>query len=417
MGTGGSFTYVVNKEVIDLEQAKLWTREFIINALINFFVAVNFYLLMVIISDYAMKKFGSVPSEAGFAASIFIIGALAMRLFAGKLLVLMGYKETLVLGVIIGLAMTLLYFGVNDVLLLLIVRFLHGASFGITTTASLTIVADIVPRNRSGEGIAYYSLSQILATAIGPFLGMFISQHGSYSMMFTVCAVALAISLLMTPFLSLRKKELTAGQKREMRGIRLSNIFELPVIPIAIISLIAFMSYSSIVSFLAVYAQEINLVDAASFFFIIYALVVMISRPIIGRLFDARGENKIMYPAIIIFAAGMFLFSHSHVGYELLIAAVLIGIGFGAIQSSTMAIAVKITPSHRLGFANSTYFTFSDIGMGTGPLLVGFIIPFIGYQSMYTVVAVIILACLFFYYFLHGRRAKQPVSDTNLSTY
>jgi|GEM_PF-5345137 len=200
-------------------------------------------------------------------------------------------------------------------------------------------------------------------------------------------------------------------------GIRLSNIFELPVIPIAIISLIAFMSYSSIVSFLAVYAQEINLVDAASFFFIIYALVVMISRPIIGRLFDARGENKIMYPAIIIFAAGMFLFSHSHVGYELLIAAVLIGIGFGAIQSSTMAIAVKITPSHRLGFANSTYFTFSDIGMGTGPLLVGFIIPFIGYQSMYTVVAVIILACLFFYYFLHGRRAKQPVSDTNLSTY
>jgi MFS family permease len=390
-----------------LEQSKLWTKEFVINAFINFFVAVNFYLLMVIISDYAMKNFGSAPSEAGFAASIFIIGALAMRLFAGKLLVRMGYKETLALGVISGLVMTLLYFEANNIYLLLIVRFWHGASFGITTTATATIVAEIIPRKRSGEGIAYFSLSQILATAIGPFLGMFISQHGSYSMMFTVCATALVISLLLVPFLTLRKKELTAGQKKEMHGLKLSNLVEAPVIPISVICLTIFMCYSSIVSFLAVYAQEINLVDAASFFFMVYALVVLISRPIIGRLFDARGENIIMYPAIFIFAAGMFLFSHSHTSYELLLAAILFGIGFGAIQSSTLAIAVKITPSHRMGLANSTYFLFSDIGMGTGPLLVGLIIPFVGYRGMYTVVAVILLACLCLYYLLHGRKAKS----------
>ncbi len=389
-----------------MEQAKLWTKEFIINALINFFIAVNFYLLMVIISDYVIKNFGAAPSEAGFAASIFIIGALTMRLFAGKLLVRLGYKETLAIGVITGLVMTLLYFVVNNIFLLLIVRFLHGASFGITTTATATIVADIVPRIRSGEGIAYYSLSQILATAIGPFLGMFISQHGSYSMMFTVCAITAAISLLLVPFLSLRKKALTPRQMKEISGLKLSNLVELPVIPISTICLIVFMCYSSIVTFLAVYAQEINLVEAAGFFFIIYALVVFITRPMIGRLFDSRGENRIMYPAIFTFAAGMFLFSHSHTGYELLLAAVLVGIGFGAIQSSTMAIAVKITPSHRLGLANSTYFMFSDIGMGTGPLLVGFMIPFIGYRGMYTVVGVILLACLFLYYFFHGRTAN-----------
>ena len=217
-----------------MEQSRLWTKEFVINALINFFVAVNFYLLMVIVSDYAIKEFGSAPSEAGFAASIFIIGALVVRLFAGKLLVHIGYKETLALGVITGLVMTLFYYGVDNVFLLYVVRFWHGASFGITTTASATIVADIVPRNRSGEGIAYYSLSQILATAIGPFLGMFISQHGSYNMMFTVCAIASAISIFMLPFLSLRKKELTAGQVKEMRGLKLSNLIELPVIPIAV---------------------------------------------------------------------------------------------------------------------------------------------------------------------------------------
>lgn len=397
-----------------MEKSRLWTKEFVINALINFFVAVNFYLLMVIVSDYAIKEFGSAPSEAGFAASIFIIGALVVRLFAGKLLVHIGYKETLALGVITGLVMTLFYYGVDNVFLLYVVRFWHGASFGITTTASATIVADIVPRNRSGEGIAYYSLSQILATAIGPFLGMFISQHGSYNMMFTVCAIASAISIFMLPFLSLRKKELTAGQVKEMRGLKLSNLIELPVIPIAVICLIVFMCYSSIISFLAVYAQEINLVEAASFFFMVYALVVLISRPIIGRVFDARGENTIMYPAILIFATGMLLFSQSNIGYQLLFAAVFVGIGFGAIQSSALAIAVKITPSHRLGLANSTYFTFSDLGMGTGPLLVGILIPYLSYRGMYAVVAVILLACLFLYHFLHGRTLNSKIREASL---
>jgi MFS family permease len=139
----------------------------------------------------------------------------------------------------------------------------------------------------------------------------------------------------------------------------------------------------------------------------VFAVVVLISGPTVGRVFDLKGENSIMYPAIMIFAIGMFLFSHSYHGYVLLLAAALVGLGFGAIQSSTQAIAVKITPPHRLGLANSTYFMFSDIGMGIGPLMIGFIIPFIGYSGMYTVVAIIALACLLFYYLLHGKTAKS----------
>jgi MFS family permease len=361
---------------------------------------------MIIISEYAMNKFDSSPGEAGLAVSIFIIGALIARLFAGKRIAQIGYKKMLCVGVMACLVMTLLYFEVNSVILLLVVRFFHGAAFGITSSAAATIVADIVPKERSGEGIGYYSLSQTLATAIGPFLGMFLSQHGSYNMIFLACAIASAISLVMAPLLSLRKMEFTEEQMKEMQEFKLSNFVESRVIPISIICLLIYLCYSSIVSFLSVYAKEIHLVDAASFFFIVYAVVVLISRPAVGRLFDLKGENSIMYPAILIFAIGMFLFSHSYHGYALLLAAVLIGLGLGAIQSSTQAIAVKITPQHRLGLANSTYFMFSDIGMGIGPLLVGFIIPFIGYRGMYTFVAIIAIACLVLYYLVHGRTAR-----------
>lgn len=390
-----------------MEKSKLWTKEYLIIAFVNFLAAMNFYLLMIIISEYAMNKFDSSPSEAGFTASIFIIGALIARLFAGKWIARIGYKKMLCTGVIASLVMTLFYFGANSVPLLLVVRFLHGAAFGITSTSTATIVADIIPKDRSGEGIGYYSLSQTLATAIGPFVGMFLSQHGSYSMIFAACAAVSAISLVMAPFLSLRKMKFTEEQKKDMQGFRLSNFVEPNVIPIAIVSLLIYLCYSSVMSFLTVYAKEIHLVDAANFFFIVFAVVVLASRPAVGRLFDLKGENSILYPAILIFAVGMFLFSRSYYGSVLLLAAALIGLGFGAIQSGTQSVAVKITPPHRMGLANSTYFMFSDIGMGIGPLIVGFIIPFLGYRNMYMVVAFFALACLLFYYLLHGRNTKH----------
>ncbi|HPS88630.1 MAG TPA: MFS transporter [Methanosarcina vacuolata] len=390
------------------KKSRLWTNDFVVIFVENFIAALSFYLLMIVISGYAMGKFNSSPGEAGFSASIFIIGGLIARLFVGKWIGQIGHKKTLYAGVILSLIMTLLYFRINNIFLLFTVRFLHGMGFGITTTATATIVANIIPMERKGEGIAYFGLSQILATAIGPFLGMFISQHGSFVMIFATCAVASAISLVILPFLSsLHKMELTKEQLEKMKGFKFNNFFEPRVIPISVVCMFIFSCYSSVVSFLEVYSKEIHLVDAASFFFIVYAAVILVSRPIIGRLFDSKGENAIMYPAILIFTAGMILFSQTHHSYTILLAAALIGLGFGAIQSSTQAISVKITPQHRMGLANSTYFAFSDIGMGIGPLMVGFIIPFTGYRGIYMLMAVFAVVCLLLYYLLHGKKAMR----------
>lgn len=391
-----------------MTKSKLWTKDFVVIFIENFLAALSFYLLMIVMSGYAMSKFDSSPGEAGFSASIFIIGGLIARLFVGRWIGQIGHKKTLYTGVILSLIMTVLYFGVNNILLLLAVRFFHGMGFGITTTATATIVANIIPAGMKGEGIGYFGLSQILATGIGPFLGMFISQHGSFSTIFATCVIASAISLVILPFLSsLHTMELTKEQLENMRGFKFSNFFESRVIPISIIAMSFFICYSSVVSFLAVYSQEINLVNAASFFFIVYAAVILISRPVIGRLFDLKGENSIMYPAILIFTTGMILFSQTHHDYTLLLSAALIGLGLGAIQSSTQAISVKMTPQHRMGLANSTYFALSDIGMGVGPVLVGFMIPFIGYRGIYTVIAIFAAIYLLLYYLLHGKKAVK----------
>ncbi len=390
-----------------MNKPKLWTKDFIIATWVNFCTAIAFYLLMVVISGYAMSEYDSSPSEAGFAASIFLIGGLIARLSLGKWITQIGYKRALVLGIALSLLMTLLYFGASSLFLLLIFRFLHGVGFGITTTATATIVSIIIPKKRGGEGIGYFGLSQILATAVGPFIGLLLSRHGSFGLIFAVSAIAPAISLAVSPFLSLPEMELTEEQSNEMKGLRFSNFFEPKVIPISIISLLTYICFSSVLSFLAVYSQKIHLVNAAGFFFIVFAIAMVISRPVIGRLFDMKGENSVMYPSIIVFTLGMALFSQAYYGAILLSAGVLIGIGVGAIQSSTQAISVKITPRHRLGLASSTYYASLDIGMGLGPLMAGFMIPLIGYHEMYMVVAILGALCLLLYYLLHGRQVIE----------
>ncbi|MDR0871527.1 MAG: MFS transporter [Planctomycetaceae bacterium] len=389
------------------DKVKLFTKEYIITTCINFCTAINFYLLMIIISDYAMKQFAAPSSQAGLAASVFVIGALIARLFVGKWMARVGYKQMLLIGVAAGFVMTIPYFFVNNILQLIVVRFLHGATFGIVSTAAATIIADIVPKGKRGKGIGYYSLSQTLATAIGPFLGLFLVQRGGYTGIFVVCTAASVISLVLVPFLSLPKIELTDKQMKSLQGFRLSNFIEYKVVAISFIALLLYVCYSSIVSFLAVYAKEIKLEEAAGFFFVVYAVVVLFSRPAVGKLFDKRGEHPIMYVSIIMFSAGIYLFSTSYSNVMLLLAAALIGLGMGAIQLSTQTIAVQLAPQHRMGLANSTYFMLSDIGMGIGPLLVGFLIPYSGYRGMYTIVSLVALACVLFYFMLHHKRTKK----------
>lgn len=214
---------------------RLWTKDFLIVSTVNFFVAINFYLLMVIISVFAMENFHSTPSEAGLASSIFVIGALIARLFSGRWIERIGRKKTLYVGLTSSLVMTLLYFGVNSVMLLFVIRFLHGAAFGISSTATGTVVANIIPKERRGEGIGYYMLSVSIAAAIGPFLAMFLSRHGDFTVIFITSAISGALSLVATFYLLVPEIQLTEEQLHEVKRLKLTGFLETKAIPISLV--------------------------------------------------------------------------------------------------------------------------------------------------------------------------------------
>ena len=387
------------------QKPRLWTKDFIMVSISNFLLFISFYILMVTLAVYSIDKFHASQSEAGLASSIFVLGAVIVRPIAGKMIDKVGKKKLLMMGLILFLIMMLLYFPVNSLPLLLLIRFLHGFAFGIGSTATGTIAADIIPASRRGEGLGYFATSVNLAMAVGPFLGLLISQNFDQVMTFVVTTVFSVAAIVATIFLRTPNVQVVTKNIQTNSRVHIRDFFEKSTIPIGILVAIFGFVYSSILTFISTYAAEIDLVDAASFFFVMYAVFLLLSRPFTGKLFDLKGENSIIYPSIFLFGVGVIILSQAQHGISLLIAGAIIGIGFGTFQSSAQTVAVNLAPSNRIGLATSTYYVFYDFGIGIGPFILGFILPFTGFRGLYVGMAAIVFLGILIYYFVNGRKA------------
>ena len=305
--------------------------------------------------------------------------------------------------------------------MLFVLRFLHGFAFGACSTSIGTIVTALVPDDRKGEGVGYYMLSVTLGAAVGPFLGMYLTQTAGAETLFVVAAIAAALGLLAAtqlkvPELRDERMEAAAGSMHESveqkaREIaeeerderaggfrvpqpRLSNYLERSIIPISAVCALLFFCYSSLLAFLTPFAAERGLETPASFFFVVYAIATFVTRPFTGKLFDRKGDRVVMVPAFIAFICGMALLATVYRPAAMLIAAALLGFGVGTVQASGLALAVRIAPDDRLSLANSTFYALLDIGVGAGPFLLGIIQPLWGYDGLFTAMAGVAIIAL-----------------------
>lgn len=390
-----------------MDKTTLWTKNFLITTTINFFIYLVFYSLVVVIAVYAMDNLHASPSEAGLASGIFIVGALLARIYSGKSIEQVGRKKMLYIGLIFFFLTTFAYFYVTSVESLYIIRFFHGIGMGISSTAAATIITNFIPAERRGEGIGYFALSVTLAAAIGPAAGLYLIQNGDFGIIVCLCAVVLLVACIVTYFLTVTELKLTQEQSVENKQFSLNNFFEFNALPISIVGIFVILGYASIACFLGAYTKEINLIEAGSLFFIVYAIAILVSRPVVGRLFDKKGQNFVMYPAFVLFAIGLVIISQAHELLTLLLSAVFVGFGFGTFMSSAQAIAVRVSPHHRVGIAMSTLLGFLDASLGFGPFLLGFLIPVMGYRELYIGMAILMIASMFLYYLLCGRTANH----------
>ncbi|MBO0432910.1 MFS transporter [Enterococcus sp. DIV0660C] len=390
---------------------KLFNKHFIGITLINFIVYLVYYLLMVIIAVIAQDSLHASLSQAGFASGIYIIGTLLARLLMGKQLELIGRKMTLQGGAIFYLLTTIAYLYMPSIGILYLVRFLNGFGYGTVSTATNAIVTAYIPMDKKGEGINYYGLSTSLAAAIGPFLGMILLNMTDFHFIIWFTIILVFLVTIACLFFPVKNIVLSTEQKEQLTSWTVDSFIEKKALFITGIAFLMGLSYSSVLSFLSSYTQVIHLVSAGSFFFVVYALVITFTRPLTGRIFDAKGEQYVMYPSYLFLTAGLFLLSATTNSFMLLLAGAFVGLGYGTFMSNGQAVCLKIVREHRISIALSTYFIGLDLGLGVGPYIMGTLKSFTSFRGLYIISGIIPLICTFLYFV--NKRKKKAVEEVS----
>ena len=219
------------------------------------------------------------------------------------------------------------------------------------------------------------------------------------------------IATIVLAFIRFAPVSFTKEQLSQVRGKGLGGILEKSVIPIAIVSALLSICYTGVIAFVEIYTSLIGIAWIASPFFIIYALVIIASRPVAGRLVDRRGENFVLIPSIILFSISLVVFGLAGEASVILpvlmfASAVMMATGFGTILPIGQAIVIKYSEPLRFSKSLSTFFIFSDGGMGFGALLMGSIASITGFSKMYFIEAAVGLAALAVYWQLHGKNHR-----------
>ena len=381
-----------------LQKEKIWTKDFALICLANFFIFLGFQMTLPTIPLF-VEDLGGNDQLIGFVVGIFTFSALLLRPYAGAALETKGRGFVY----LIGLAIFVLSVGsfgfLTSIILLFMMRVVQGAGWGFSTTASGTIASDLIPVTRRGEGMGYYGLSGNLALAFGPSLGLILTGIISFKSFFLICAGLGLIALMLSSRITYKKIE----PKEDKEKTKIS-IYEKGALKPSVLMFFITFTFGGIAAFLPLYTAERH-ISGIQLYFLFYALALMITRTFAGQVYDKKGHKAVFIPGTLLILIAMILLAWLPNSFILYVAAVLYGLGFGSVQPALQAWSIEKVPINRRGMATATFYSFFDLGVGLGAMIFGQISHLLGYSSIYRTAAVsIALAMLLYFFFLYRDR-------------
>jgi len=393
------------------DRPKLWNKSYVYLMFISLISGLSFSMVQTTLPKYVVS-IGGTLTIAGTIAGIFSITALIFRPLSGISVDVFNKKilfavSTLIMGFIV-----LFYSFSQNIGLLFFFRIIHGAAFAISGTASTTLVALYIPKKRLSEGIGYFGLGQIIAQAIGPSVGVAISNTYGYSPMFYVtCALGVAAAIMIFLFrfdTEIEHKNTTEHQKIK---ITFNSLIAKEVLVYSILVCMISLSNGICTSFIQLYGDYRH-ISNIGLFFTVGAIMLIFIRPFAGKLADKKGFEIIIYPSLIITAVAMAMIGFSWTLPMICIAAALRSVGQGAGQPTLQAECLKAVSPTRSGVAMSTYFIGADVGNGLGPIIGGVIAQRTNYTVMFYSIAAIMLltTVIYFLYQLHCKNKSPQIA-------
>jgi len=374
-----------------MAEERLWNRNFAGLFAANLFLFLANNTLISTVPIHIVQGLGYKDKEVGLAMLMFMLGAILVRPIAGVSADRINGKKVIVASLLCFVATALGLFASSGGLLLLVaIRFLQGICYGLASTCIVYATSLLAPERRKGESMSIFTLSGSLSLVLGPFIGLWLTTRYGMPTVFTVCVAYLAISAAVVSLIRIPRNP-RASQAAPRLALSPGRMLEKSALPAAIVYCILCFSIASLQSFVSLYADERGFVEYAKYYFLMLAVVVMVSRIFLGRWFDRYGADVVMYPSMATFVVGLLLLSFADSPFLYLLSAIVIGTGYGTFLPIFQTIAFLRAPEGRKGAASSTILLSYDVGVALGAQLMGAIAEFVGYPLMYRVSAAFVL--------------------------
>ena len=382
---------------------RLVTPSYLLIIAANFLQYFGFWLLIPVLPFYLQEVFGADKTSIGAILSCYTVAALCMRPFSGYLLDTFSRKPLYLLAYFLFTTMFGGYMLAGTLTLFILFRIIHGFSFGMVTVSGNTIVIDIMPASRRGEGLGYYGLANNTAMSIGPMAGLFLHEAAvGYTWIFS-CSLGACILGFLCAYLV--KTPYKPPVKRE--PISLDRFILLKGIPAGISLLLMSIPYGMTTNYVAMYAKQIGITASTGFFFTLMAIGMAVSRLFSGKLVDKGMITQVIKTGSCLVCACFFSLSACGwiIGWSLpattvffFAIALLLGVGFGIMFPAYNTLFVNLAPNSQRGTATSTYLTSWDVGIGIGMVVGGYIAEISTFKFAYLVGAILTIVSIGYIY-------------------
>lgn len=385
------------------EPEKLWNSSYILVLTVSTLSSFSFYMVATIMSKY-LVSLGVGITFAGFVVGLFSITSLVCRPFCG---VMADNLNNITLLIVSNVLMSIGLFGFalssGSMATMILFRVLNGVGFSINGTVQVALIIHFIPRNRTGEGVGYLGISQLIGSACAPALGLAIAEQLGMSATFVIAAILPLAACVMLFFLRNIQVERKKDAKKK---ISFSDIIELKAMAFTIPYSTFSFTNGVINGYLVMYADQFGIKNV-SIYFTLYAIAVFLVRPVSGKIMDRKGLQYTVFPGMIVCALSLFLLGWTTALWMILATGLLRALGQGAAQPSLQAGCINYVGRERSGVATSTYFLGGDIGQGIGPMIGGFILAQIagvtGYRVLFSFCGVIMLATMVYFFFMNKK--------------
>ena len=363
----------------------LWNANYNKVMTANFTLFFAFYLLTPLLPLYLSETFHATKDLIGIVLSGYTVTALLFRPFSGYVVDSFPRKKVLMVCFFLFFLLFGGYLAAGSFVFFALVRTLHGGPFGALTVANSTVAIDVLPSSRRTEGIGYYGLSNNLAMAIAPSIGVFIYKYThNFDILFWMAFIIAGLGMLVDSTVKVPQREII----REKTKLSLDRFFIVRGWHLGANIVMFSFCYGVLSNYLAIYSKEIlGITGGTGTYFMLLATGLVVSR-IQGS--KALRNGKLTQNAtqgIFLSCIGYILFVAvpTEVGYYL--SALLIGLGNGHLFPAMQNMFINIAGNNERGTANSTLLTSWDFGIGVGVVFGGVIAEHFGYTAAFATVA------------------------------